>query len=171
MEAGSMADTDDMDDLGDGLHVFTPGQVSVNLGPLPSFPGYLFRQAQVRVYHGLQPIFAPFGVRPTQFGVMILLRYNPGIRPSEVASALGLKRANFVPLLDDLRERGLAETLPRPDDRRSRALYLTDAGLELLTRLEAKVQEYEYRVLELIDPEKTGVLANMVKVLEEMGYK
>jgi len=153
-------------DLGEGLEVFnTPHEI--NLGPLPGFPGYLFRQAQIRVYHGLQPIFAPFGIRPTQFGVLISLKYNPGIRPSEVAAALGLKRANFVPLLDDLRRRGLAETLPRPEDRRARAIYLTKEGLAMMNKVEAMVQKYEREIMDRIDPEHTGILAAMVARLSD----
>ena len=160
----SSAETED--ELDDDLHVFdAPHQV--DLGPLPSFPGYLFRQAQIRVYHGLNPIFAPYGIRPTQFGVLIMLKYNPGIRPSEVAAALGLKRANFVPLLDDLRRRGLAETLPRPEDRRSRAIYLTKEGLEMMVKVEATVQEYERSIMDRIDPEHTGILAEMVAKLSD----
>jgi len=154
------------DELGEGLEVYE-GQHQVNLGPLPTFPGYLFRQAQIRVHHGVHPILAPHGIRPTQFGVMIMLKYNPGIRPSEVAAALGLKRANFVPLLDDLRERGLAETQPRPDDRRARAIYLTDEGLRLMVSLEAEVQTYELAIMDRIDPERVGILAAMVAKLPE----
>jgi DNA-binding MarR family transcriptional regulator len=154
----------DDDALGEGLGLV--GQrVAVNLGPLPEFPGYLLRQAHVRVHHGMQPILASFAIRPTQFGVMILLKYNPGIQPSEVAAALGLKRANFVPLLDDLRTRGLAETLPHPDDRRARALYLTKAGQVLMGKLESAVGDYERGVMAMLDPENTGLLAGIVAKL------
>lgn len=138
---------------------------TIDLGPLPTFPGYLFRQAQIRVYQGLYPILASFGIRPTQFGVMIILKYNPGTRPSEVAAALGLKRANFVPLLDDLRARGYAEAQARVNDRRSRALYLTPKGSVLLSELQTKVQAYEDAIMDKIDPERTGLLLDLVTKL------
>ena len=163
-----MASSAEIDDeLGDGPQVVV-GDHPINLGPLPTYPGYLFRQAQIRVHHGVLPILASHGIRPTQFGVMIILKYNPGIRPSEVAAALGLKRANFVPLLDDLRERGLAETLPRPDDRRARAIHLTNAGAAVMVELEAAVHAYERSVMNRIDPEHTGILAAMLAKLSEV---
>ncbi len=142
------------------------GQNKADLGPLPSFPGYLLRQAQLRVAHGAHKILDPYGIRFTQFGVLILLKYNPGIRPSEAAEALGLKRANFVPLLDDLRERGLAETLPRPDDRRARAVRLTQAGVELMGKIEAEVTAFEHSVMAKIDPGHTGMLAEILAKVE-----
>ena len=145
----------------DGVPVARGGE-AVDLGPLPSFPGYLFRQGQIKVFTGLHAILAPDGIRTPVFGVMILLKYNPGIRPSEVAAALGLKRANFVPLLDELRNRGLAKAEARSDDRRSRAITLTDAGREMIERLEAAAREYERGINAKIDPENAGLLAAMV---------
>ncbi len=48
-------------------------------------------------------------IRTAQFSVL-LLEHNPGLRQDKVSAALGIKTANFVPLLDGagtLRPRGV----------------------------------------------------------------
>ena len=45
------------------------------------------------------------------------------LKQSDVASALGIQRANFVVLFDGLERRGLARRNSAPNDRRSYALY------------------------------------------------
>jgi DNA-binding MarR family transcriptional regulator len=73
-------------------------------------------------------------LRPTQFSVLILINENPGLRQSDVCSALGLQKANFVPLLNELERRGLAERRPGVPDRRASALHLTQQGVAVLRR-------------------------------------
>ena len=48
-------------------------------------------------------------LRPTEFAVLSLIATNPGQKQTEVAEQLGIKRANFVALMDCLETRGLAE--------------------------------------------------------------
>ena len=71
-----------------------------------------------------------------------------GLKQSRVSEALGINRANFVALLDELEQRKLARRAPAPGDRRSNALFLTpkgesflkDAYRHLLTQHEKRVE-------------------------------
>ena len=94
---------------------------AVDLGMLPGLLGYTLRRAQLAVFQDFHRSLAPLALTPTQFGVLLVLRQNPGLRPSQVAGALGIKRANFVPLLAALESRGLAERRKhaRPSRRRA----------------------------------------------------
>ena len=47
--------------------------------------------------------FAPFDIRPAQFSVLTVIERNPGLTQSQVAEALGIKRTNFVGMLDGWR--------------------------------------------------------------------
>jgi len=81
---------------------------SIDLGPLPELIGYVLRRAQLAVFQDFFGAFAPFDVRPAQFSVLTIIERNPGLTQSQVAEALGIKRTNFVGMLDELEKRGLA---------------------------------------------------------------
>ena len=107
---------------------------AVDVGPLAAKVGYALRRAQLAVFDEIITAFAEVGLRPAQYAVLVLLDHTPGSKQSDVAGALGIQRANFVALFDGLERRGLARRCPTPNDRRSYALYLTEAGKEALTR-------------------------------------
>lgn len=71
---------------------------------------------------------APLEVRAGQYAVLLAIRENPGFTQSAISLALGVQRANFVSLLDELEERGWVERRSTPKDRRSFALHLTKQG-------------------------------------------
>ena len=85
-------------------------------------------------------------LRPTQFAVLTLIRENPGVRQTEVCAALGLQKANFVPLLNELQRRGLALRKAGVPDRRSSALHLTEHGEVVLQRALELHTQWEERV-------------------------
>jgi len=107
---------------------------AADVGPLAANVRYLLRRAQLAVFDELIQALAPLGLRPAQYGVLILLKHAPGLKQTDVAGALGIQRANFVVLFDELERRGLARRDPMPNDRRSYALYLTAAGDEVRER-------------------------------------
>ena len=107
---------------------------AVELGPLAGMIGYVLRRAQLAVFDDLITNFADLDLRPAQYSVLVLLGHTPGLKQSDVAAALGIQRANFVVLFDGLERRGLARRSSAPNDRRSYALYLTEAGETVLAR-------------------------------------
>ena len=64
--------------------------------------------------------------------MLVLVGENPGRKQSEIAAALGIKRANFVALVDGLQNRGLIERLSLETDRRANALHLTEQGRDFM---------------------------------------
>jgi DNA-binding MarR family transcriptional regulator len=103
-------------------------------GPLAGKVGYALRRAQLSVFDEIITAFADLDLRPAQYSVLVLLKHAPGLKQSDVAGTLGIQRANFVALFDGLERRGLARRTPTPNDRRSYALYLTEAGEGVLAR-------------------------------------
>jgi DNA-binding HxlR family transcriptional regulator len=63
------------------------------------------------------------------------------------SAALGIKRTNFVALLDSLEQRGLAERQAAAGDRRSHALHLTERGKAVMRRLRQLVDIQERRLI------------------------
>ncbi|WP_341914478.1 MarR family transcriptional regulator [Ferrovibrio terrae] len=100
----------------------------VDLGLLDNLLGYRLRRAQLAVFQDFLVAMKGFELRPAQFSVLAIIAANPGLKQSRVSEALGINRANFVALLDELEQRKLARRAPAPGDRRSNALYLTPKG-------------------------------------------
>lgn len=92
--------------------------------------------------------FSKVDLRPTEFGVLALIAENPGRKQSEIAAALGIQRANFVSLMNDLESRCLTERRSAPNDRRSHAIYLTPAGEILLSEARRAEADFEADCLE-----------------------
>ncbi len=102
----------------------TPGDIP----PMGSIIGYKLRRAQLHVFQDFLGAFAKMKLRPAEFSVLALIANQPGQTQSEIAARLGIKRANFVALMDGLEKRGLAERRKASTDRRSHSLHLTDEG-------------------------------------------
>src|SRR5690606_26741754 len=90
--------------------------------------GYRLRRAQLSVFQRFLAVFAELSLRPAEYSTLVLIGENPGRKQTEIASALGVKRANFVALVDGLQARGLLERVHVKTDRRANALHLTSEG-------------------------------------------
>lgn len=119
---------------------------SATLGPLSEFLGYALRRAQLVVFDDFFQTFADLGLRPAQFGLLVVINQNPGLKQTDASAALGIQTPNFVALVDELERRGLAQRLPTQNDRRSHALHLTKAGEALLKRVMVRQAEHEERM-------------------------
>jgi DNA-binding MarR family transcriptional regulator len=122
-------------------------KTSLDLGPLPELIGYVLRRAQLVVFQDFFQAFAPFNISPAQFSVLTVIERNPGLTQSQVAAALGIKRTNFVGLLDALERRALAERRQAARDKRSYALYLTSDGAALMRKLKPVLKAHESRMV------------------------
>jgi DNA-binding MarR family transcriptional regulator len=120
---------------------------NLDLGPLPELIGYVLRRAQLAVFQDFFQAFAPFRISPAQFSVLTVIERSPGLTQSQVAAALGIKRTNFVGLLDTLERRALAERRQAARDKRSYALYLTAEGAVLMRKLKPVLKAHESRMI------------------------
>ena len=117
----------------------------VDLGPLTNYLGYALRRASMSAVAEFLDVFQEIELRPTQFSVLTLIAHNPGVRQTEICTALGIQKANFVPLLNELERRGLALRKSVAGDRRSSALHLTPLGNTTLQKARAIHEGYENR--------------------------
>ena len=114
---------------------------------LESLIGYGLRRATSRMTADFMTAMGELGIRPVQFALLAMARENPGINQTSLGRSLGIQRANLVPLLNELRRRGLIERRPAPADRRAFALYISEVGDALLNEAERRVRVHEERIL------------------------
>jgi DNA-binding MarR family transcriptional regulator len=81
-----------------------------------------------------------------QYGILTVIERNPGLKQQHVCLAIGIRRANFVTLLDDLEHRGIARRGPSAHDQRASALFLTKKGEALMRRLRQANKDHEKRI-------------------------
>jgi DNA-binding MarR family transcriptional regulator len=140
-----------------------PGKVEsgggVDMGILPSLMGYMLRQGQLFVYQDFFQSLASEHIRPPQFSICEVVSRNPGIRPSDVAAAIGVKRANLVPLITALEDRGLLTRSSAATDRRAQSLHLTEEGQKRLEHWRSLILPHENRLTQHLGPNgKTALL-------------
>src|SRR5690606_3580334 len=112
-----------------------------------SIIGYKLRRAQLIVFQDFIESFVRMQLRPAEFSVLALIARTPGQKQSEIAEQLGIKRANFVALMDVLERRGLAERRKAAGDKRSHSLHLTEEGARFVERMVATWSEHERRLV------------------------
>ena len=143
---------------------------NVDLGPLPGQVGFLMRRAGLAMSQDFLRTFADVAIRPAQYGVLLIIENNPGLKQAGMSVALGIKRTNLVALLDGLEERGFVRREAATGDRRSYALYLTSKGIALMQRLRELHELHESRMIARIGEDgRAQLLALLVAAREAFG--
>lgn len=120
----------------------------VEVPPMATIIGYKLRRAQLFVFQDFLESFSKVKLRPAEFSVLAIIADRPGLKQSEIAETLGIKRANFVALMDSLEKRGLAERRKAETDRRSHSVHLTPEGEKFVKKMTAIWAEHENRLIE-----------------------
>jgi DNA-binding MarR family transcriptional regulator len=151
-----------------------PGEATrLDFGPLGERLGYALRRAQIAVFRDFFDTFAPFDIKPAQYSILTIIERNPGLRQAQVCDALGIKRTNFVAMIDELEARGLVRRDESPGDRRSYALVLTEGGETLMPKLHATSETHERRLITALGArryeEMTRAMVDLARKLEGAG--
>lgn len=100
----------------------------------PSSLAFLLSQVGIHAARQFAERIAKVGLQPPLFRVLNLVDAAEGHSQQAIGEAIEVPASRMVALVDELERRGLVERRPNPDDRRVRALYLTDEGRETLAR-------------------------------------
>lgn len=142
---------------------------SLDLSTLNGTIGYLLRRTQLAIFDDFIRTFSVIGLRPAQFSVLSIVEKNPGLKQSEIAAALGIQRTNFVAMMDELEERGLAVREASPSDRRSYAVALTPEGRTAMKRAHALLEDHENRMAARLSESERAELMRLLRLLLPEG--
>jgi len=123
-----------------------------NMDALRGAIGYALRRAQLSAFEDLIHALEEVDLRPAYFSVLYVISENPGLNQSEISTALGIQRTNFVTMVDNLEAQGLIVRQPAKRDRRSHALHLTPKGNAVFNRARDLHKEHEARLIEKLGP-------------------
>jgi DNA-binding MarR family transcriptional regulator len=142
-------------------------------GPIPGelrmFPGYLMARlgdASRRRFHNA---LEPEGLHPRDFGVMTMVAAHPGLSQQQLHEKTAIDPSSMVAVIDDLEAKGLAERRPHPEDRRVRAIYLTEQGQHTLERVRALAAELQRELFGALTAEEGRTLHRLLRKLAEGG--
>ncbi|WP_336968645.1 MarR family winged helix-turn-helix transcriptional regulator [Sphingobium aromaticiconvertens] len=105
------------------------------------------------------------GVTRSQWTVIAAVARYPGATQRMVADMLEITEVSAGRLIDRLCADGLVERRPRDDDRRAHAVFLTDAGQSITSKLSAIAranEEVAFAGFEIEDMARLNVLLDMI---------
>jgi len=99
------------------------GERRVDFDELPTYVGYQVRRTQARIFAELESALGDLDFTPGSFGVLTLIRANPGITQVALAAAFGIDKSTMSPVIIRLEKRGLVRREVLASDRRCHALF------------------------------------------------
>jgi DNA-binding MarR family transcriptional regulator len=157
-----------------------PGPSSRNFVPIegvnvpgpnrPQSVGFTISTTGYALASAFRELLAPLGLEPKVFALLTSVSSSEGVTQQAIAERMRVAPSRMVAFIDSLEERGLLERRQNPDDRRARALYLTQVGRELLGRAFAVAAEHEQRLTsDLSDEERRQLLDLLSRVGAHVG--
>lgn len=98
------------------------------------------------------------GVTRSQWSMIVVVARHPGSTQRMIAETLEMSEASAGRLIDRLCAEGLLRRQERDDDRRARAIYVTDKAKLLLDSLSGVAKRHEEVVFEGFAPEELAQL-------------
>jgi DNA-binding MarR family transcriptional regulator len=146
----------------------TSGQ-EIDFDELPSYVGYQVRRAQAKIFAEFETARAGAELTPGSFGVLTLIRANPGITQVALAAAFGVDKSTMSPVIFRLEKRGLIRREVLTSDRRRQALYLEPAAEPHYLAAREKVRAFEASVAARLSSAEQRELARLLAKLEARG--
>jgi DNA-binding MarR family transcriptional regulator len=141
-----------------------PGR-PIDFSELPSYVGYQVRRTQARIFSEFEATLKDFDFTPGSFGVLTLIRANPGITQVSLAAAFGVDKSTMSPVIFRLEKRGLVKREVLASDRRCHALYLEPAAEPTFLAAREKIRAFEEGVAaRLSKPEQRELARLLVKL-------
>ncbi len=110
-----------------------------------------------------QVFFKPFGITPSQYNILRILRgqLTNKISGVEIKSRMLDKNSDIPRLLDRLLKKKLITKTPCPDDKRAADILITKGGLDVLSKIDNLMDEIEKEDIHLTKEEATQ-LSNLL---------
>ncbi len=113
---------------------------------------------------------APEGLTQTRWVTLYhLWRLGDDQPQCDLARAIGVEAPSLVRTLDQLAEQGLIERRPCDQDRRTKRIFLTQAAMPLLERIDAVVSQARREMLAGLADEEVGQLSELLSRIEANG--
>jgi DNA-binding MarR family transcriptional regulator len=132
--------------------------------------GFTVSSIGYAVARRFKEILAPFDLEPREFALLRAVAAAEGQSQQALSARLQIPPSRMVAFVDALEERGLLERRLNPNDRRTRALHLTEAGHDLLAQAFALAMGHERDLCAGLAPgERAQLLELLQRVASALG--
>jgi DNA-binding MarR family transcriptional regulator len=124
---------------------------------------YLLRQAQLANYQQLDEIVQEFGMTPSQYMVLGIVReHRTGVSSAALAKRLGVAPQSSYEIVAGLERQGLIRRTEDLGARRVLRVCLTAKGSALLVKCDRDVARFEGRFFAGLSADETNVLRELL---------
>ncbi len=135
---------------------------------LAAGPAFLLSQVGAHASARFAERLEPLEIKPAHVGILRVIAQTDGLSQQALGEKLGLFPSRLVGVLDELQRRGIVERRDSPADRRSYALYLTQAGHEILEQIGRIAHEHQVALCAALnDAEQAQLTALLERIVAE----
>lgn len=128
------------------------------------------RKATRRISQLYDAVLAPCGLRCTQRSILIQIARHQAPALTELATILVIDRSALAQNLKPLEREGLIAVSVDPDDKRSRLVKLTQAGLDKLLESQALWEQAQQCFEKSLGPEQACELRELLARIAVLDY-
>ena len=128
-------------------------------------PGHLIRRLQQIAVALFMAETKDFGITPIQYAALLAIRLHPGLDQTALVNLIALDRSTVGDVVTRLESKALIRRAAGPDDRRTKVMYATAAGRQLLRKLDARTRSVEQLILAPLSAEERPVFVAMMRRL------
>jgi DNA-binding MarR family transcriptional regulator len=137
----------------------------IDFDELPTYVGYQVRRTQAKIFAELESALGDLDFTPGSFGVLTLIRANPGITQVALAAAFGVDKSTMSPVIVRLEKRGLVRREVLASDRRCHALFFEPSAEAAFRAARAKFRALEAGVAARLSKPEQRELARLLAKL------
>jgi DNA-binding MarR family transcriptional regulator len=141
----------------------------IDFDELPTYVGYQVRRTQAKIFSEFEATLKGFDFTPGSFGVLTLIRCNPGITQVALAAAFGVDKSTMSPVIFRLEKRGLIRREVLPSDRRCHALFFQESGEATFLAAREMIRAFEEKVAARLSKPEQRELARLLMKLQGEG--
>ena len=138
----------------------------IDFDELPTYVGYQVRRTQAAIFADFEATLANVDFTPGSFGVLTLIRANPGITQVALAAAFGVDKSTMSPVIVRLEKRGLIRREVLASDRRCHALYFEEEAEPQFLAAREKIRTFEAGVASRLSKPEQRELARLLAKLQ-----
>jgi DNA-binding MarR family transcriptional regulator len=127
--------------------------------------GHLLRRCQQRAVDIFMEEVGPDGPTPRQYAVLLCAYQNPGLNQTDLVGLSGIDRSTLTEILRRLAAKGLVRRERTSEDQRANALFITEAGTDLLRRHLGVVDRVQTRIMAAIPAEKRAETLDLLRLM------
>jgi DNA-binding MarR family transcriptional regulator len=132
-------------------------------------PGYLFRRMQQIAVAIFVEECKAYDLTPVQYAALVAIRTHPGIDATRLSAVIAFDRSTLGNVIERLEAKQLIERKPSREDRRVKLLYLTRAGVALLSDIMPSVDRAQARMLQPLKPADRKTLMALLTQLVDLN--